>query len=239
MDSLEATLAKATHEWTDGFCWRDYEDSKNGLRSAEQERVVLVAHGYLPVGESMQNDGDRHINKGRTAAKLVLTGGLGLIVSGRSRSQGMNWMSVRYHLDGPVFQPRQVTIYDNMTASGLRATQSFKKIDGVSNVRFALSGTVVNQSPNVAYERAEFEVAVYRTPDLTRIELGRFEAKNLGPGASASFEWRGEEHHSLDYNHAKATQVLVVPRRAMPRDGIWDDPEPRRVLHAQLFPPAP
>jgi hypothetical protein len=228
MDEIEARLAKDTNGWMLPFVTRMYSAGPEGQKAAEQESVRLLAHEYTPAGESVFAEGDRHVNVRRTAARTVMTGGIGLILFGASRSKGREYATANWRLAGSPFQPREVTIYANCANMAIKCGPVDVIKGGVFNAFFQVSGSVT--STQVGLERAEFEVSLYRTPDLTRIEIGRFEIVQM--------RYLQDWHLKLPGHHpanTKATAV-VVPRRVMPTNGIWQEPVPQRVLWQQMFP---
>lgn len=228
MESAEKELVSVTHQWTESWVNRSYDSSEVGRKSAASEKLVLIAHGYKVVSEGTYNDGDRHVNVGRTAAKTALTGGLGLIVSGRSRSRGKDYIRILYNIDGKPFQPREGVVYANTANSGLQIADLRMKANGIFNMRWEVSGRVANRGSK-AWERVELEVAVYRR-DLTRIEVGRFEVRKVIAGATVPFAWKGQEHRGVESSDIKGSEVRVALRRLMPMGGIWDDPQPVRTV---------
>jgi hypothetical protein len=86
--SLEEDLGRATFGWTIDQLARTFEESGAGEGALAREAAILSRHGYVPAARSAVNDGDRHVNPGRTLAKAAATGGIGLVLFGRSRSRG-------------------------------------------------------------------------------------------------------------------------------------------------------
>lgn len=54
-------------------------------KDAQREMEAVARHGWAAQGTAAT---DGHINVGRTMAKTVLTGGIGLMIGGASRSKG-------------------------------------------------------------------------------------------------------------------------------------------------------
>jgi hypothetical protein len=79
-----AELKRITGNWTVPFVVRSYKNDDNGRTLASKEAGYLTQHGYVLGGQSGTGS---HVNVGRTASRVVLTGGLGLIF-GASRSKG-------------------------------------------------------------------------------------------------------------------------------------------------------
>ena len=92
--SIEDDLAKVTLGWTVGTVERTYTADRQGEASLARESMTLARHGYVASRRHVINDGDRHVNAGRSLAKGILTGGLGLLVLGRSRSKGKNLIEI-------------------------------------------------------------------------------------------------------------------------------------------------
>jgi Uncharacterised protein family UPF0547 len=79
-----AELKRVTGNWTVPFVVRSYKNDDNGRALASKEAAYLTRYGYAMAGQSGTGS---HVNVGRTASRVVLTGGLGLIF-GASRSKG-------------------------------------------------------------------------------------------------------------------------------------------------------
>jgi hypothetical protein len=79
-----AELKRVTGNWTVPFVVRSYKNDDNGRALASKEAAYLTRYGYVLAGQSGTGS---HVNVGRTASRVVLTGGLGLIF-GASRSKG-------------------------------------------------------------------------------------------------------------------------------------------------------
>jgi Uncharacterised protein family UPF0547 len=76
-------LKRVTGNWTVPFVVRSYKNDDNGRALASKEAAYLTQYGYAMAGQSGTGS---HVNVGRTASRVVLTGGLGLIF-GASRSK--------------------------------------------------------------------------------------------------------------------------------------------------------
>jgi hypothetical protein len=93
---LEEDLARATLGWTIGEISRSYDATRAGEMALAREGEMLSRHAYIAVRRSSFNDGDRHVNAGRTLAKAAMTGGIGLALFGRSRSRGKIYTLVTF-----------------------------------------------------------------------------------------------------------------------------------------------
>jgi hypothetical protein len=231
MDDIEILLARDTDQWTKPFVHRAYPASNTGQSTAEQEAVRLFAHEYVPMGDSVVTQGDSHINLRRTVARTVMTGGLGLLLFGASRSEERALMTASWMLLGKPFQPREVVLYLPGGASGVKIGDVAIKRSGFMNVHHEMTGTAANGG-KVNIEKAEIEASLYRLPDLTRIEVGRVIVEGLLIGASRPWQVKFSGNHP--YNLTATTMAVV--RRVLPANGIWQEAQPVRRLWADIFP---
>jgi hypothetical protein len=221
--------AEASKDFTSLVVSRAYPDDVAGRRLAVAESGILLAHGYEPAGSSVYNDSDRHLNVRRTAANVLLTGGIGLVLFGASRSSGKNYLSAMWTLEiGDPLQPREVIFYGDI---GVKAITAHVQQSGFLSAHFEAEGTARNVG-EAPLEAAEMELCVYSVPDLTRIDLARVRVTDLQPGVDRPFSVRFSGEHPTK---TKAV-ILAVPRRALPFNGIWSKPTPYRTLWASVFP---
>lgn len=162
--------AEASQNFTSRVVSRAYPDDVAGRRLAVAESRILLAHGYEPAGSSVYNDSDRHLNVRRTAANVLLTGGIGLVLFGASRSSGTNYLSAMWTLEiGDPLQPREVIYYDDIGVKAI--TQHLQKKSGFLSAHFEAEGTArnVGEAPLEAAEMDRASTAFLTSPALTSL----------------------------------------------------------------------